>query len=216
MAPPTTSAQRRGRKGGRAALLGTLGTLALASGAQAAPTVPEALEIADRYWGPHQCAGRMVITEDPTLVARGHGGEATGIAWRTWTGSEWTDWYVRACEATVAPGMDDRDRCQTIVHEVGHMVHGPDHVGPMAPGAIRPWDCWAQPRPAEPERAQPERAQPEPQPEPVSERQMRYRERRHAHYHRASRHPERRRLATKWHRLAAKARAARARQDDRS
>lgn len=47
---------------------------------------------------------------------------------------------------------------------------------------------------------------------PITERQLRYRERRHEHYHRRSQRPdrERRRLAAKWHRLVAEARSARA------
>jgi hypothetical protein len=107
--------------------------------AQAALSVEDSLRIADRYWGPHECAGRVVVTMDPTLNDRGANGEATGLV-ATWNGTDF-DWRRVSCDIAIMPGLDAGSMCAAIVHEVGHLVNGPAHTGPMAPGALNPTAC---------------------------------------------------------------------------
>lgn len=100
--------------------------VACPSVAPASPSVIDSLAIADRYWGEHPCAGAVFVSIDPALIERGRHGEATGVSW---TG---TEWRRVSCDIAIAPN----EGCETILHEVGHLVHGADHTGPLSPNAL--------------------------------------------------------------------------------
>jgi hypothetical protein len=114
--------------------------------AAAALSVTDDLAIADRYWGPHPCAGQVQVIEDPGLPGRGFAEQAehgvTGVPGA---------WQLVACIVTIAPGLDPVTQCQVIVHGVGHLVYGPGHDGPMAPENLNPVEC--QPPPVPPRKA---------------------------------------------------------------
>ncbi len=104
------------------------------------PSTAESLAIADAYWGDHPCAGRVHVIENAAVVAgRGNLGEASGMV-ADWDGTTW-QWRVERCEISVAPEPSAAVRCVAIVHEVGHLVHGPGHEGPMDPAALFVSDC---------------------------------------------------------------------------
>ena len=94
------------------------------------PTIAQSLAIADAFHGAYPCAGQVQVLIDPTLPARGRDGEA----------------YSERCEIAVAPGLDPVARCDTIVHEVGHLKYGPSHDGPMRDENLRAPQCHPTPR----------------------------------------------------------------------
>lgn len=137
----------------RLALLAVVAGLAAPATASANPVLAD-LEIAHAYWktgtavpepadanGP--CRGRWNVIGDPGLAAYGYDGQATGMGFNhapetgsyTALGTRW-DWYVKACEFKVLPGIKGDERLCVIVHEVGHFIWGPEHDGPMSPGAL--------------------------------------------------------------------------------
>ncbi len=115
------------------ALALSFAVLAVPTSAQAAegPTVAQSLAIADAFHGPHACAGQVRVVVDPTLGDRGRDGEPSGMVAFS-DGDVWLRWHVARCEVAIAPGLDPAYRCDIIVHEVGHLVHGPAHDGPMS------------------------------------------------------------------------------------
>ncbi len=97
----------------------------------------KSLRIADAYWGPHPCAGKVQVVFDPTLWERDYAGEAIGVV-----AFSDTDWHVERCEIAVQPGMPDEDECRVIWHEVGHLVRGPSHAGVMSYANDGPHACY--------------------------------------------------------------------------
>lgn len=93
-----------------------------------AMTDAQAIDVAETYWGPHACTGQVVVQPEPGLLnATGYLGHAA----RAITMNPDGTWQRTSC--TIVIDADLRDsRCQTIVHEVGHLIHGPGHTGPMA------------------------------------------------------------------------------------
>lgn len=127
------------------AALALLGAPASAQAADEYPTVAQALAVADAYWGDHPCARRVRAVSDPTLLARSRQGEASGM--KLVNG----EWLVARCEIAYASEMDadPAGRCLTIVHEVGHLVQGAEHVGRLAPDFLfqnAPAGCLPSPR----------------------------------------------------------------------
>jgi hypothetical protein len=182
--------------------------------AQAMHRTAEYLEVADKYWGNHQCAGQMRVAEDPTLPDRGVGGEAQGLL-ATWDGSTW-QYSVESCWFSVDPAYHGLRLCVTIIHEVGHFVDpGALHTGPMAPETLGPASleyCLAHERSLRPRIEAPDVAtfRPQEEPKPITKRQLVYRELKHKHYHHKSNFApaKRQRLAVKWHDLVVDARDA--------
>lgn len=111
----------------RTGLCAAVATLALAAPAQAL----DGRAVADRYWGPHACAGQVEVIYDATLADRGRDGEAVGIA------GSWNGWQA-SCKVSVLPGLSPDRKCEVIVHEVGHLIWGPGHDGPMHPSNLKP------------------------------------------------------------------------------
>jgi hypothetical protein len=128
-------------------LIAALVALLLApAGASAVyPTGADSLAIADAYWGPHPCRGRVVVTVDPTLPARGHDGEAPGIAIDASGG-----WRRVSCVIALAPDLAPDVACEMTMHEIGHLIYGPSHRGRMAHYDARP--CFAAGWPVAPRR----------------------------------------------------------------
>jgi hypothetical protein len=93
------------------------------------------VQAAHDYWHSEVCGRQWVITPDATLRARGHGGEATGIAAYVDESGRWV-WHIERCEFTVDPTLEGCEREAVIRHEIGHFVHGPGHDGPMSPQAL--------------------------------------------------------------------------------
>lgn len=97
------------------------------------------LAIADRYWGQHQCVGKVEVVLDPTLRSKNANGEATGLV-PHWSGSSF-DWQFERCAISIYSKLKGQIRCSVIIHEVGHLVHGAGHEGPMSQEALLPaWD----------------------------------------------------------------------------
>ncbi len=122
----------------RAALLTLALTLACTSAAPASPSPPvEPLAVANAAWPTSPCAGRLIVTFDAAVGARGHAEEATGIL-------AWTDrpWELRTCDLLVDPAgwvtADPESRCLILVHGAGHL-DGRDHPegGVMASPPVR-------------------------------------------------------------------------------
>ncbi len=91
------------------------------------PTGADSLAIADAYWGPHPCKGRVTVSIDPTLPERHHDGEAPGILLDASGG-----WRRISCAITLAPSLAPDVACEMTMHEIGHLIYGPSHEGPMA------------------------------------------------------------------------------------
>lgn len=157
-------------------------------------TEESALLAADRMWPGHACEGRVDVIYGPTTPRPGQpdpDGEATGIEFY-WNGTEY-QWVRTSCAITVRPGLSATRRCRIIVHEVGHLAMGPEHT---ADTSIMDAGGGYATVPGCQEVIVGHRS------EPITERQLRYRQGRHAFYHERSEHPERKSLAVKWHRLA--------------
>jgi hypothetical protein len=92
----------------------------------------DGLAIADQVWGPHRCSGkvRAVYHDDILVQVDGRVVSRDGVVHPVWTGTEWS-WSV-SCTIEVRRGLITRRDCQVKVHEVGHLVHGPSHDGPMS------------------------------------------------------------------------------------
>lgn len=73
-------------------------------------------------------AVEVVITDE---MAANHLGE---VRWR-WTGSD----YTMGCEVYIRPHLSEWTYCRIVVHEVGHLILGPSHDGPMA--NVAPAEC---------------------------------------------------------------------------
>lgn len=93
-----------------------------------AMTTTEALKVADEYWGPHACAGQVVVQPEKGLLANtGYLGHAASAITILGDGT----WQRTSCTIVIDADLTDA-RCKIIVHEVGHLIHGPGHEGPMA------------------------------------------------------------------------------------
>jgi hypothetical protein len=102
------------------------------------------LQIADAAWGPHAtCAGRVQVAFDHAVAGRDEANEvgyATGIEAQP-DGS----WILRSCVITLDPAWyaqaTAEQRCEVIVHEVGHLAgHRHEEGGVMSspPGPFVP------------------------------------------------------------------------------
>lgn len=105
--------------------------------ASAGADTARSLRVADAYWGPHPCAGKVQVEFDATLLDRDYAGEAIGLHMLSDT-----DWYLERCAIAVMPGMPDEDECRVIWHEVGHLVRGPSHAGVMSYSNDGPHACY--------------------------------------------------------------------------
>lgn len=127
----------------RAVLTAVVALLALAPAA-AARTIHQDLDAAQAYWKTDLCEGQWQVTPDDPGQRAVRSGAATGIGF-TWTGSAWA-WHVDRCEFTLDRNLQGCARWRTIVHEVGHFLHGPEHTGPMAPEALNRAVCPIKPK----------------------------------------------------------------------
>jgi hypothetical protein len=121
-------------------LLVALAVSAIAAPAASAATIHDDLDAAQSYWQSDVCRGQWQVVPDMTLKDRNAYGEATGIGFTynpesgSYTddnGHRW-DWYIERCEFSMDPTLQGGERRCVVTHEVGHFVHGPAHVGPMA------------------------------------------------------------------------------------
>lgn len=116
----------------RAALLAVVALATIVAPAHAR----DPLVIAKIHWQreapgiPHPCPVVQVhYTHE--LASPDRAGEVRA----TWTGSEF-DW---GCDIYIRPGLTEWATCAVIVHEVGHLILGPSHDGPMA--NVDPQEC---------------------------------------------------------------------------
>lgn len=111
--------------------------------AAGARTIHQDLDDAHRYWGSSVCQGQWQVTPDTPDQRGVRGGVATGLGFVhnpvsgvfADGGTRW-DWFIARCEFTVDPTLQGCQRYYVIAHEVGHFVHGPGHVGAMAPEQV--------------------------------------------------------------------------------
>lgn len=115
----------------RAAILAIVAFATIAELAQAR----DPLAIAAVHWAReapgavNPCPAVQVVYTDE--MAPHHLGEVRA----TWTGER----YEWGCEVYVRPGLSEWATCNVVVHEVGHLILGPSHDGPMA--NVAPREC---------------------------------------------------------------------------
>lgn len=127
-----------GRVGVAAAAVVAALLLAAPASADRAPTLAEALAVADAWAAKvapgnvNRCAGQLRVewTGDlGYLDGRRVRGDAPG--W-VLVGGEYV-WDSSRCVVRLLASGDAFERCYDLVHEVLHYVVGPEHVGPLAP-----------------------------------------------------------------------------------